>query len=456
MSISKQSLSIPKLIAISFLCVILVGTFLLSLPIAQLATSKTNFFSNLFNAISCTCVTGLWIEPIATSYSGFGQLVCLLMIQIGGLGLMTIVAYFILLFGKKIDFSNQMLIKESLNKEDFFDIRKFLLKIIKYTFVIESLGAIGLAFVFVPKFGWFRGILNSIFVAISSFCNAGYDNFSTTSLTAYAHDFTLNSIIPILVILGGIGFSVWFDVSTQFKQVVRKKVSIRKAIRQLSIHSKLAIITTAILLLVPTILMLLTEFNNPLIWENSNFLQRLQISFFQSTSMRTAGFSTVDYTLLKPVTLFLYILVMFVGGSPGGTAGGIKTTTFSLVLLSLRADLKAKGHVNLFKHTLDNELIKKAFLVVWSFVLLLISAVYLILLFDPQISLLSVLFESVSALATVGVSMNLTPMLSTASQVVLMILMFAGRIGPITLLLSLAKKKREKELTFTQGHVLIG
>lgn len=445
-------------IVISFAIVIFIGSLLLTLPISNLESSETTYFDNLFTAVSMVCVTGLFTLPVATSFTVFGQIVCIVLMQIGGIGLMTILATFIMRIGRKMRFSDTIAVKEALNRDELGDFKTYLASIIKYTAIIEGTGMLLLALRFVPEFGFASGLFVSLFLAVSAFCNAGFDNLGAYSLQEYVHDPLINLVITTLIILGGIGFSVWFDVTHNVQSIIKNKCKSgwKRSYRMLKIHTRLAINMTLALIIVGTLVFLVVEWNNPNSIGNFTFGEKVLASFFQTVTMRTAGFATLDYELIKPFSLFFFIGTMFIGGSPGGAAGGIKTTTFALVALLVISEIKGQKHVNYSHHTIPIEIIRRAIVIVATFSLFLIAGVSVLMLVEDQ-PFLYLLFEAVSALATVGVSVNLTPELSHISQVVLMILMFIGRIGPITILLSLSRKsKKTKDQLYAKTTILIG
>lgn len=453
-----RKLSISTRIAFSFAFVIFIGSLLLSLPISTSATSQNTYFDNLFSAVSLTCVTGLSTTPVAESYTIFGQVICIILMQIGGLGLMTIIATILMRFGKKISYTDTMAVKEALNRDQLGDFKTYLLSILKYTAVIEGTGMFLLSFRFIPDFGLAKGLFTSLFLAVSGFCNAGFDNMGAISLQNYVNDPIVNLVIASLIILGGIGFSVWFDVTYNVYSIIKnkKKIGYKKMYRLLRPHTRLAINVSLILLGLGTIMFMAVEWNNPASIGNFTVGQKIMTSFFQSVTMRTAGFATINYATVLPFSLLFFIFLMFIGGSPGGAAGGIKTTTFALVILLVVNEIKGQNYINYARHSIPVETIRRAIVVVFAFFAVLMTGVSILLLVENQ-PFMVLLFEAVSALGTVGVSMNLTPELSRIGQSVLIVLMFIGRIGPITIFLSLVRRKRKgKERIYAKTNILIG
>lgn len=451
--------SIPKRIAASFAIVILVGSLLLNLPISQLDTSQATYFDHLFTTVSMVCVTGLFTQPVATTYNTFGQMICMLLMQIGGLGLMSMIAFFFFDSGKKLSLTDRLALQDSLNRDDTKDFKDYLRTIFKYTFIIEGIAAILFMIRFIPMLGIGKGIFTSIFFAISAFCNAGFDNLGDNSLINYATDPLLMFVISALIILGGIGFAVWFDVKNSiscYRHSLKNKYH-KMFYKRLHYHTKIVILLTVGILITGTLLTLITEWHNPDTIGNLNFGQKLLVSFFQTVTMRTAGFASIDYTKANPSTLLLYCIQMFIGGSPGGTAGGVKTTTVLVVLLFIRSEIYEKKSINFRHHTIPYEMARKSLMIFIIFTVLTLSSVFLLSITDPQAPLLYTLFETISAMCTVGVTANLTPTLSMLGQIIIMTLMFIGRIGPLTVLLSFSNRKKQDSLIkYAKAPLLIG
>lgn len=451
--------SIPKRIAASFAIVILVGSLLLNLPILQLETSQATYFDHLFTTVSMVCVTGLFTQPVASTYNTFGQMICMILMQIGGLGLMSMIALFFFDSGKKLSLTDRLALQDNLNRDDTKNFKDYLSTIFKYTFIIEGIAAILLMIRFIPMLGVGKGIFTSIFLAISAFCNAGFDNLGSNSLIDYATDPLLSIVISALIILGGIGFAVWFDVKNSiscYRRSLQNKYH-KSFYQRLHYHTNVVILLTLGILLTGTFLTLITEWHNPDTIGNLNFGEKLLVSFFQTVTMRTAGFASIDYTKANPSTLLLYCIQMFIGGSPGGTAGGVKTTTVLVVLLFIRSEIYEKKSINFRHHTISYEMARKSLMIFMIFTVLILSNVFLLSLTDPQVPLLYTLFETISAMCTVGVTANLTPTLSMLGQIIIMILMFIGRIGPLTVLLSFSNRNKHKLLIkYAKAPLLIG
>lgn len=439
MSFLRISLTPTQRIVLSFAGVILVGSILLTLPISQLPTSEARYWDNLFTTVSMVCVTGLFTQPVASSYTAFGQIICILLMQIGGLSLLSFVGLIALQARKKLSFVNLATLQESFSRTDTKNFQGFIFSVFRFTFAIEGLGALLLAFHFVPKFGWAKGLFTSVFLAVSAFCNAGFDNMGAISLVDYVKDPYINLIIASLIIMGGLGFSVWFDFQGRLD---RKQIG-----RKLSFHTKVVLGLTATILTVGTLLSLITEYNNPATIGQFSFGHKLLASFFQTVTMRTAGFATIDYTQARPISLLIYTFQMMLGGAPGGTAGGIKITTFLVLLAYARSEIMGLPHTNFKRRTIDSLTTRKAIAVFFVFLSTFLLGLFLISVTDADKPLLFLIFEVMSALATVGVSANLTPTLTQAGQLIIMALMFFGRIGPMSILVSLSLKKPPKSAT---------
>lgn len=445
------SLSPARRIFFSFALVILVGSLLLSLPIVQLASSKATYMDHLFTTVSMVCVTGLFTQSVASTYNGWGQLICMLLIQIGGLGILTFIGLFFIEKRRKLGYKNRQTLRDSFSFSNNKSLSRFVRSIFMTTFIIEVLGSLLLMIRFIPRFGWGHGIFNAIFVSISAFCNAGFDNFGGDSMMSFQTDWLVNLTLSALIITGGLGFMVWFDLATK-----AKNQSGRKTLR---FHTKVVLWLTAAILILGTLTSLLTEFDNPATIGSLPFGDKVLVSFFQTVSMRTAGFASLDYTRAHPVTLFVYILQMFLGGAPGGTAGGMKITTFLVLLLLARKELLGLPHTNLGKRTISPELVQRSFGAAVIFQLTFLLGLFGIGLVTPAGQrFIYLAFEVASALGTVGVSANVTSTLNGAGLSIIMALMFIGRIGPLTLMVSLNQYQAKKAdtLQYVKADLIVG
>ena len=445
------SLSPARRIFFSFALVILVGSILLSLPLVQLASSKATYMDHLFTTVSMVCVTGLFTQSVASTYNGWGQLICMLLIQIGGLGILTFIGLFFIEKRRKLGYKNRQTLRDSFSFSNNKSLSRFVRSIFMTTFIIEVLGSLLLMIRFIPRFGWGHGIFNAIFVSISAFCNAGFDNFGGDSMMSFQTDWLVNLTLSTLIITGGLGFMVWFDLATK-----AKNQSGRKTLR---FHTKVVLWLTATILILGTLTSLLTEFDNPATIGSLPFGDKVLVSFFQTVSMRTAGFASLDYTRAHPVTLFVYILQMFLGGAPGGTAGGMKITTFLVLLLLARKELLGLPHTNLGKRTISPELVQRSFGAAVIFQLTFLLGLFGVGLVTPTGQrFIYLAFEVASALGTVGVSANVTSTLNGAGLSIIMALMFIGRIGPLTLMVSLNQYQAKKAdtLQYVKADLIVG
>lgn len=449
-------LSAPQKIALSFVLVILSGTIFLMMPYTNRDGVGLNVLDALFTATSATCVTGLVTVVTMEQFNLIGQIVILTLIQIGGLGLMTIAAIFIIQIKTRLSLNDKLLMKEMLNQDSLYEMHNFIRYIIKYTIIFEGIGALILAFRFIPEFGFAQGAFNSVFIAISAFCNAGFDNISMTSLVPYASDPLINLTIMSLIVLGGIGFTVWFDFTHKIRQLKGKKFRIAKFWKILSLHTKIVLLMTGTLIVVPAIVIFALEFNNPATLGALSFFDKIMASLFQSVTLRTAGFATIDYAFIRPATEFLMIITMFIGGSPGGTAGGVKTTTIAVLLLVVITQLKKRDDVVVFRRSVNVHVLIRAITIVMINLVTLLSGIF-ILCISENVDFLHIVFEAVSAMATVGLTAGITMGLSAVGKIVIIALMFIGRIGIITLVISILKgKATSKTITYPCGNVIVG
>lgn len=426
------------MILIGFLTVILAGSILLSLPISSATGEPVAYVDALFTATTATCVTGLVTLPTVTTWSLFGQAVILALIQIGGLGVITIVAGIMVMLRKRIGISNRILIQDSFNLNSMSGIVKFIKKVIIGAFVIEGIGALLYMTVFIPDFG-VKGIWIAIFNSISAFCNAGIDIISENSLCDYTLNPIINLTTSLLIILGGIGFIVWWDIA----RIIKDKK--RRHFRFLTLHSKIALSVTAVLLAVGTVLFLIFEYNNPLTMQNYSLLEKIEASFFQSVTTRTAGFATIEQGNFTNSSAIVSMLLMFIGGSPAGTAGGIKTVTFLVLFVTAISTVRNKRTVDVFSRQISEKSIKKAMAVfATSFVVMAVSTILLSAVSNADF--LDIIYETVSATATVGLTRNFTSSLNTLGKIIITATMYFGRVGPISLAVAFNMRKSSENI----------
>ena len=430
----KIRLTPVRLLVLGYLAVIIIGTLLLIIPFASKITGSASFMDALFTTVSASCVTGLIVRDTYTHWSTFGQVVILLLIQIGGIGFMTVVYLLLRLGGRKIGLKERTFMQEAVSAPTLSGMGKLTTTILVGTLACEGIGAFILCFRFVPDFGWGEGIWISVFTAVSAFCNAGFDlcggkygEFS--SLTAYSGDPIVCITIPLLIIVGGLGFFVWQDIKNN-----------KFHVRKYELHTKLVLIMTAALVVVPTVIIVIAE--NTLPWG-----ERILSSFFTAVTPRTAGFNVLPLSgagSVRSVTIFLTIVLMFIGGSSGSTAGGIKTNTLAVLFLSVFSLIRGKRSVECFGRRLDDTNVKNAAQFVTAFLSLIVLGTVLLCLFEENnaafaeapLTPTQAVFEVVSAIATVGLTTGITPQLTIGSQIVLCVLMFLGRAGCMTVMLA--------------------
>ena len=435
----KKSLfafSASRFVLMSFLITILVGSFLLWLPISSATGQAVPFVDALFTATTATCVTGLVTLPTVTAWSGFGQAVILLLIQIGGLGIITIMSFIMISLHKKLGIGDRLLIQDAFNLDTLSGLVTFVKKVFLGTLFVEGIGALLYMTVFIREMGM-KGIWVSVFNSVSAFCNAGIDIISENSLVDYKTNPAVNAITCLLIVLGGIGYIVWWDVL----RIVKEK----KTPKHLTLHSKIAIFTTLFLIFSGALAYLVFEYNNPLTIKNLGIGDKITVCLFQSVTTRTAGFFTIPQQNLTNPSSVVTLLLMFIGGSPVGTAGGIKTVTFAALIISAHATLKNRNSASVFGRALPPSAIEKAVAVTaTSFATVLVSSLLLSAVVSAPA--LDVIFESVSAAATVGLTRNLTPDLNLWGKIIIILTMYLGRVGPISLAVAFNVRKENKNL----------
>lgn len=438
---SKLKLSTTQIILLSFLIVILLGSLLLSLPISTANGQSVPYIDALFTATTSTCVTGLVTLPTATVWSTFGHIVILILIQIGGLGVITIMSGFMLMINRKMGMSDRLLVQDAFNLNTLAGLAAFIKKILAGTFIVESIGALLYMTVFVPEFG-LKGIWISVFNAVSAFCNAGIDIIGENSLCDYATNPIVNAVTSSLIILGGIGYIVWWDVISVVK---RRSAKNKRIFRHLSLHSKIALVTTGALILSGGVLFFIFEYNNPNTIGQMSLFDKIQVSLFQSVTTRTAGFASVPQENLTNASSVISLVLMLIGGSPVGTAGGVKTVTVVVLLCSAVATIKNKNSATVFNRTISPDSVRKAMAVVTTFaVIMLVSTVLLCVASDSD--LLDVLYETVSATATVGLSRNFTGNLDVFGKLIIITTMYFGRVGPISFAVAFGQRGQNQNV----------
>ena len=452
----KKLFTPARAITLGFLLVIFIGAFFLCLPISHNNGQWFNFTDALFTATSCVCVTGLAVVDTATEFSLFGRIILLLLIQIGGLGFMTMTTVMFIVFGKKINLKNRMFMQESVSEDNLKGVVRLAQRIVLYTFIFEGLGAFILAFQFVKDFGVGEGIFVSIFMSVSAFCNAGFDLMGAkfagaSSLVAYNTNPLVLITIALLIIIGGIGFAVIADIALRTN---RKN-------KRLRTHTKVVLWVTFALIFIGTWMFFGFEFNNPNTIGNMSVGNKLLNSFFQAVTPRTAGFASIYQEAMTVPSLGLTMGLMFIGASPAGTGGGIKTTTFIILLFYLWAAMRGNNELVIDKKEVTINQFKKATTIVTMAILVITGAITVVSIAElgnPLVNFEKIMFECISAFSTVGLSLGITASLSTVSKLTLGLVMLIGRIGPITMGWALVKKlsKIQDNIRYPHSDIMVG
>lgn len=435
-NLRKTSLNTMQKIAVGFLGVILLGAVLLWLPISN--QQPIAFADALFTAVSAVCVTGLVTITPAVQFTVIGKGILLALIQIGGLGVIACMVAFFLIIKKKITMKERVLIQQTYNLDTLTGMVQFVIRILRGTFLVEGIGALLYSIRFIPEFGLVEGICYSVFHAVSAFCNAGIDILGSSSYMAYVKSPIVSLTTIFLIVIGGLGFPVWHDIYTNTKRVIKERQPARRLFMRLKLQTKIVLTMTAVLLITGFLGFFILEYKNPETMGGLNFWQKLMASGFQSVTTRTAGFASVSQAGLTSGSKLLACILMFVGGSPAGTAGGVKTTTVAMLLLTCLGVLKGKRDTECFGRKIEPSIVRSGIAIILLTFLFWLSGVTLITVLEPQVDFLRIMYEVTSAMATVGLTADLTPELGRASQAVLMVLMYVGRIGPITMALVFA------------------
>lgn len=445
---SRFDVSVPQMIVMGFAGLILVGALLLMLPISSQSGEWTPFIDALFTTTSATCVTGLTTLNTAEHWTFFGQVIIIGLIEIGGLGFMSIPILFYFISRKKISLSTRLVLRDSLNMESSGEV-SLMRYIFKTAFLIQFLGALCFAIDFVPRYGWAKGLWFSLFHAISSFCNAGFDLFGD-SMVGFQNNPWVLSIVMGLIIAGGLGFLVWYDLMG-----LRKK-------QRMTLHSKIALMMTGSLLLFGTLGFVVTEhFGNSLV-ASDNVVNRFFNTLFMAVTPRTAGYYSIDYFQMTHAGLILTIVLMFIGGTSGSTAGGLKTTTFGVLLLKVRSIFKGQKHAVFGERTIRDEAVNRALTLFFITLSLCILATMILSVTETipdvdQLGLEYIAFEVISAFGTVGLTMGLTPDLTLVGKVIIILMMFIGRVGIMTVVFSmLGRSRQDTNFKYPEETVMIG
>lgn len=436
-----RKLSGARILALGFAAAILIGAFLLWLPISSADGKSADFVDALFTATTSICVTGLVTVPTFSQWSDFGQAVVLCLIQLGGLGVVTCSMIAFLLIGKKITIKNRRLIQESYNLEDMSGMVKLVRRVVFGTLLVEGIGAVIFMFRFVPEYGA-RGVWISVFNSISAFCNAGIDIVGPVSLRPYVSDPLVNFTTMGLIVVAGLGFVVWWDVKKTFLDVCHKKIRPDQFWTKLQLHTKIVLFTTACLVFGGALLILIFDYNNPDTIGNLSLGEKIMACLFQSVTTRTAGFETIAQSKFTDASSIISMLLMMVGGSPMGTAGGIKTTTIAVLMLTTLSYFRGKKSTDVFHRKISDDNRRMATVVTMA----MVTIVFIMIILLSAVTgfdYLDVSYEIVSAIATVGLTRGITPDLPVLGKLIVILTMYIGRTGPITLATAVARRSKE-------------
>ncbi len=440
-----KTVSPTRIIVSSFALIIFTGACLLALPVASNDGKSIGFLDALFTATSATCVTGLVIADTLTQWTLFGQIVILLLIQIGGLGIVTLATFFSVLLGRKISMKGKILAQESISDYSFADVIRMIKSVIRITVGVELVGAILLAISFVPKFG-LRGIYLSVFHAVSAFCNAGFDLIGGyRSLTQFNDDPIVIYTVALLIITGGLGFIVWKDLAG-FRHT-----------RTLYLHTKLVLIISAFLIVFGAVFFFISENSNPATMGPLNFFEKINAAIFHSVTCRTAGYNSLPLNEMSEMSKVMTILLMFIGAAPGSTGGGIKVTTFGILLMAIFSNIRGDEETVVLKRRVPQVVVNKA-LSIAGLSMLLIFIMTAIVVSVEHLPFINVLYEVTSAFGTVGLSTGITPHLQSFSKLILIFTMFLGRVGPLSFAVAIAMRENRKlqNAVYPEGKIMVG
>ena len=444
--VKRKRMSPYSMILLSFFIIIIIGGTILSLPISTVDGRGTRWIDGVFTATSAVCVTGLVVNDVSKVYNVFGQTIIMIWIQLGGLGIMTFSSVIVLIVARKISYQTKKVVQEALNYTTLFDISKYIKKAVITVFLIEAIGALFLFFEFIKIYSFKKAVFYSVFHSVSAFCNAGFALF-TLNLEDFKRSGIINFTIPLLIFLGGIGFASLLNI---FDSVKSKK-------NKLSLNTKMALIISTALILLGMGFTLILERNNLGTIAHLTLKDKLWASLFQSVSTRTAGFNTIPMGALTAPTLFLYIILMFIGASPGSTGGGIKTTTFGVVILGVWATLTSREDIEIGKKRIGWDIFNRAVALMLIALIYVTFIVLMLNIIEKDKDFLSLAFETVSAFATVGLSVGITSTLTDISKWLIILTMFIGRVGPLTVAMVLSSSAIKKGIyRYPTENILVG
>jgi trk system potassium uptake protein TrkH len=453
-----QKLNTAQIIALGFAGVIFVGGLILWMPFCTAAGETTSFTDAMFTATTCVCVTGLVTVVTATHWTLIGKIVMLILIQIGGLGLIAIATIIFLALRKKISIRDRRIIQESYNLDQMSGLVKLVRRVVISVLGAEAVGAVFYSICFIPEFGLVKGLAQAVFTAVSAFCNAGVDLLGENSLAPYVDHVLVNLTTMGLIVVSGLGFVVWWDIWDKIKKAAKRQMPVRRIFRTLKVQSKLVLTTTAVLVLGGTVLIFLFEYSNPETLGSLSLGNKIMAAAFQSVTTRTAGFFTIDQAKFGNASVMLCLFLMFIGGSPMGTAGGMKTTTIAVTMLTVAASLRGKKDVEVFHRKIKISYIRSAVVVVCMGFMTFMVMSFLLAAVMPQAPFEDILYEVMSAVATVGLSRGLTSVLPAAGKWIIIVTMYLGRIGPLTLGTAVVvhARRRMENTSLAEEDIMIG
>ncbi|MDV3427601.1 MAG: TrkH family potassium uptake protein [Bacillota bacterium] len=443
--IRKKKLTPVQVLAIGFASIIFLGAVLLALPISSKSGESTPFLNCLFTSTSAVCVTGLVVVDTGTYWNYFGKTVIMLLIEAGGLGFMSFATLVSLILGKKITFKERLVMQEALGTNTFGGLVRLTRYVLSFSFGIQFIGASLLATQFIPAYGVLKGIYYSIFHAVSAFCNAGFDllgNFD--SLTKVYNNYIIVLTIAFLIIIGGIGFTVWAEL-----------YSFRR-LKKLSLHTKLVLTITSALIVIGAVLLFILEYNNLQTIAKMTLPDKILSSFFASVTPRTAGFNSISTSGMSHGGKFITVILMFIGGSPGSTAGGVKTTTLGVLIFTVISVVHGREDTEIFNKKIIKDIVYRAFAIIAAGLCIVACDVLILSVTEKMASLGAVLYEVTSAFGTVGLTLGLTPYLSIIGKIVIILTMYAGRVGPLTIAVALAKNKKVTGIKYPEEKIMVG
>ncbi len=443
--IRNEKLHPVQILALGFILIIFIGSIILSLPICSLDGTGTKYLDSLFTATSAVCVTGLVTVDTGTHFNTFGHVIILMLIQTGGLGFMSLATFAAVLFGKKITLRDRLIMQESINAFKIEGLVRMVEYIITFTFIVEFIGALLLMPTFLSQFSFGKSLFYSVFHSVSAFCNAGFDlNGNFSSITMYSSNSFFIFVLSTLIIIGGLGFSVIIELFYY------------KRTRKLSVNSKIVLVTTGILIVAGTVLMFLFEYNNMATIGTFSLKDKIVNSYFNAVTPRTAGFNSVSTDGMTMAGKLLTVILMFIGGSSGSTAGGIKTATFGIIILTVICVLRGREETEAFGRKFSKDIIYKAITLVTIGVMWVIMVTMLLSLMEPDEPFINLLYEASSAFGTAGLTTGVTQKIGTVSKIILIITMYMGRVGPLTVFFAIVKSSKKKGYKYPEGKILIG